>query len=178
MEQNRVLVVTGDGKGKTTAAFGMALRALGHGGRVAVVQFIKHDGGYGEVEALRTFPEAEVVCSGLGFTPRCEDSPQWKRHAQAACEGWKTALSRVRDADIRTVVLDEVFYPVKYGQIPLDEAVAVVREFLRGEGGRVLVMTGRDAPEELIALADTVSRVECVKHALQAGVKAQENVEY
>lgn len=178
MEQNRVLIVTGDGKGKTTSAFGMALRALGHGQRAAVVQFIKHDGGYGEVEALRLLPGAEVICSGLGFTPRHEDSPQWERHADAARGGWRCALERMRDEAIRTLVLDEVFYPIKYGHISLEDALDAVREFQQSGGGRVLVMTGRGAPEELVTLADTVSRVECVKHALQSDVKAQENVEF
>lgn len=73
MKGSRILVLTGPGKGKTTSAFGMALRALGHGGKVAVVQFIKHDGSYGEVVALRQFPNAEVVCSGAGFTGRARD---------------------------------------------------------------------------------------------------------
>ena len=170
--------MTGEGKGKTTSAFGMALRTLGHGGRVSVVQFIKHDGSYGEVEALRRFPEAEVVCSGVGFTPRREDSPQWERHEQAAREGWQTAWGRMQDSDLQTIILDEIFYPIHYGLISLKEVVSAVRDFREGEKGRILVMTGRNAPEELVQLADTVSGVQCVKHALQDGIKAQRGVEY
>ena len=90
MKGSRILVLTGPGKGKTTSAFGMALRALGHGGKVAVIQFIKHDGSYGEVVALRQFPNAEVVCSGAGFTGRARDEESRERHASAARDGWRT----------------------------------------------------------------------------------------
>ncbi|MEG0427003.1 MAG: cob(I)yrinic acid a,c-diamide adenosyltransferase, partial [Akkermansia sp.] len=190
MTTTRVLVITGDGKGKTTSAFGMALRALGYGGRVSVVQFVKHDGAYGEVTALRQFAGAEVVCAGLGFTPKQEDSPQWGRHREAARAGWELALSRLEDDSVKMVILDEFFYPIRFGAIALDEAQEAVRRFVAlgetGETGeeretrvdRVLVMTGRNAPKELVALSDTVSRVECVKHALQEGCKAQEGFEY
>lgn len=178
MEKTRVLIITGDGKGKTTSAFGMALRSLGHGERVSVVQFIKHDGDYGEVVSLRQFPDAEVICSGLGFTPKREDSPQWARHEKAAQEGWKTAIQRMQESSINTIILDELFYPVRFGLIPLEEVVTAVLDFQQSEEGRILVMTGRNAPEELIQLADTVSRIECVKHAFQQGIKAQERFEY
>ena len=130
MKGSRILVLTGPGKGKTTSAFGMALRALGHGGKVAVIQFIKHDGSYGEVVALRQFPNAEV---------------------------------------------DEIFYPLNYGFISVAEVVDALKKITPG---KVVVLTGRDAPEEMIAVADTVSRIECVRHAFQQGIKAQRNVEF
>lgn len=178
MSGTRVLTITGDGKGKTTSAFGMALRALGYGGRVSVIQFVKHDGAYGEVVALRQFDGAEVVCAGLGFTPRQEDSPQWERHREAARAGWELALNRLQDDSVKMVILDELFYPIHFGAITVDEAQEAVRRFAESGKDRILVMTGRNAPEELVALSDTVSRVECVKHALQEGCKAQEGFEY
>lgn len=174
----RFLILTGDGKGKTTSAFGMALRTLGHGGAVAVIQFIKHDGSYGEVTALRSFPQAEVVCSGLGFTPRDKDSPQWARHREAAREGWKIACERMRDLAVQTVICDEVFYPFYYGMISEEELIEAVQDFRQSGRDRILIMTGRNAPESLMTLADTVSRIDCVRHALQEGVKSQEKFEY
>lgn len=175
MKGSRILVLTGPGKGKTTSAFGMALRALGHGGKVAVVQFIKHDGSYGEVVALRQFPNAEVVCSGEGFTGRARDEESRERHASAARDGWRQARQRLEDDSVGTVILDEIFYPLNYGFIPVAEVVDALKRIVPG---KVVVLTGRDAPEEIIAVADTVSRIECVRHAFQQGVKAQRNVEF
>lgn len=175
MKGSRILVMTGPGKGKTTSAFGMALRALGHGGKVAVVQFIKHDGSYGEVVALRQFPNAEVVCSGEGFTGRARDEESRERHASAARDGWRLARERLEDESVGTVVLDEIFYPLNYGFIPVEEVVEALKKI---GPGKVAVLTGRDAPEEITAVADTVSRIECVRHAFQQGVKAQRKVEF
>lgn len=171
----RILILTGNGKGKTTSAFGMALRALGRGLGVGVVQFIKHEGAGGEVAALRRFPEAEVVCSGLGFTPKRADSPQWARHAAAAAAGWEAAERLLADPGKKTVVLDEIFYPIHFGLLSVEGVARALREL---PDGKIAILTGRRAPEELAALADTVSRVECVKHALQQGVAAGEGFEF
>lgn len=175
MKGSRILILTGPGKGKTTSAFGMALRALGHGGKVAVVQFIKHDGSYGEVVALRQFPDAEVVCSGEGFTGRARDEESRERHASAARDGWRVAREKLADESVGTVILDEIFYPLNYGFIPIAEVVDALKKIAPG---KVVVLTGRDAPEEIAAVADTVSRIECVRHAFQQGIKAQRSVEF
>lgn len=172
---NRILILTGDGKGKTTSAFGMALRALGRGMGVGIVQFIKHEGAGGEVAALRRFPEAEVLCSGLGFTPKRADSPQWARHASAALAGWETAERFLADPGKKTIVLDEIFYPIHFGLLSED---AVARALRALPDGKIVILTGRRAPEKLLALADTVSRIECARHALQQGVAAQEGFEF
>lgn len=171
----RILILTGEGKGKTTSAFGMALRALGRGWRVAVVQFIKHEGAAGEVLALRQFAKAEVICSGLGFTPKHAGSPQWARHEAAAKKGWQAARLLLRDPSVGMVVLDEVFYPVRFGMIDEEELAACLREMPEG---KIAVLTGRQAPANLLEIADTASRIECVKHALQGGVTAQEGFEF
>lgn len=175
MASKRILIITGDGKGKTTSAFGMALRAIGHGRKVSVIQFIKHDGGYGEVAALRRFPEAEVVCSGLGFTPKQPDSPQWEKHRAAALAGWELARQRMADDETSVIILDEFFYPVRYGLIDENEACKAIAALPEG---KTLIMTGRNAPESLTALADTVSSIGCIRHALQQGTPAQEGFEY
>lgn len=164
MKGSRILVMTGPGKGKTTSAFGMALRALGHGSKIAVVQFIKHDGSYGEVVALRQFPNAEVVCSGEGFTGRARDEESRERHASAAWE-------RLAAGSAGTVILDEIFYLLNYGFIPVVEVGEALKEI---GPGKVVVLTGRDAPEEIMAVAGTVSRIECVKHAFQQGSQGAE----
>ena len=175
MKHSRILVLTGSGKGKTTSAFGMALRALGHGRKAAVIQFIKHDGSYGEVVALRQLPGAEVVCSGVGFTGRAREEESRERHVSAARQGWLTALERLNDDSVGTVILDEIFYPLNYGFIPVSDVVEALKKI---GSGKVVVLTGRDAPGEIVDLADTVSSVECVKHAFRQGIKAQESVEF
>lgn len=175
MASRRILIITGDGKGKTTSAFGMALRAIGHGRKVSVIQFIKHDGGYGEVAALRRFPEAEVVCSGLGFTPKQTDSPQWEKHRAAARSGWETALRRMDDNETSVIILDEFFYPVRYGLVDEEEACRAIASL---PDGKTLIMTGRNAPASLMELADTASSIGCIRHALQHGTPAQEGFEY
>ncbi len=175
MTPPRILILTGNGKGKTTSAFGMALRTLGHGGRVCVIQFIKHDGGYGETRALRLIPGAEVHCTGLGFTPRQPDSPLREKHAEAARAGWELARARLTAPEPQMVILDEVFYPLNYGfleEAPLLEALSRLPE------GKIVILTGRNAPEALMERADTVSHIECVKHALSSGIKSQQNVEW
>lgn len=173
MEQKRTLILTGSGKGKTTSAFGMALRTLGHGGKVAVIQFIKHDGGYGEVKALRTFSKAEVHCCGLGFTPKYEDSPQWERHEKAAQEGWVLAQKFMQDESVNLVILDEVFYPIQYGFIHEDEVISA----LSSSRGNV-ILTGRNASEKMKQYADTVSVIESPSHGYQRGILAQEGFEF
>lgn len=175
MKHSLILVLTGPGKGKTASTFGMALRALGYGQQVAVVQFIKHDGSYGEVVALRQFLNAEVVCSGVGFTGGARDEGVRERPASAARQGWLTALERLKDDSVDTVILDEIFYPLNYGFIPVADVVEALQHLA---SGKVVVLTGRDVPAEIVNMADTVSSVECVKHAFQQGIKAQENVEF
>lgn len=175
MNSARILIITGKGKGKTTSAFGMALRAIGHQKNVALIQFIKHDGDYGEVIALRQLSHVSVHCSGLGFTPKKENSPQWSRHAEAAQQGWITACHYLQDEKTDMIILDEFFYALNYNFIPLKEVITALK---RLPSHKILIMTGRNAPEELCQLADTLSIIECAKHALQTGTKAQESVEY
>ena len=178
MDKNRILIMTGSGKGKTTSAFGMALRVWGHGGRVSVIQSIKHESGSGEVEALRSLPGCEVVCTGLGFTPRRNDETAWREHESAAQQGWELACDKLRDMSVRLVVLDEVFYPIRYGWLTEERVEPILRRFANEEAERILIMTGRNAPEWCINLADTVSSIQEIKHALRQGIVAQEGVEY
>jgi len=166
-----VLVHTGDGKGKSTAAFGLALRAHGRGKPVLIYQFMKVPSArFGE---HRIFEKLGVPIIGLG------DGFSWKskdldHSADLAREGWARAEATIRSGDHFLVVLDEIMYPLRYGWVPLDAVLACLRE--RPSHVHV-VLTGRGAPAELIALADTVTEMTLVKHHYKAGVPAQRGIE-
>jgi cob(I)alamin adenosyltransferase len=167
-----VLLHTGDGKGKTTAAMGIAMRAAGHGERVAVVQFMK-SGRWRSGERLaaeRLGVDWSVI--GDGFT---WDSEDLERAATIAREAWAEAASTIAAGAHDVVVLDEVTYPMTWGWIATDDVVDAIRE----RPQRVsVVMTGRDAPPELVTLADTVTEHANVKHAFEAGVKALKGIDF
>ena len=166
-----VLVHTGDGKGKSTAAFGLALRAHGRGKSVLIYQFMKVPSArFGE---HRVFEQLGVPLIGLG------DGFSWKskdlEHSAAlAREGWARAEATIRSGDHFLVVLDEIMYPLRYGWVELDRVLACLRE--RPSHVHV-VLTGRGAPAELIELADTVTEMTMVKHHYKAGVPAQRGIE-
>lgn len=166
-----VIVHTGTGKGKSTAAFGLALRAFGRGKTVKVYQFMKVPSArFGE---HRLFEQLGMPIEGLG------DGFSWKsrdlEHSAAlARAGWARAEATVRAGAHFLVVLDEIMYPLRYGWIALDAVLACLRE--RPPHVHV-VLTGRNAPDELLALADTVTEMALVKHHFQAGVPAQRGIE-
>ncbi|MEK8027866.1 MAG: cob(I)yrinic acid a,c-diamide adenosyltransferase [Pseudomonadota bacterium] len=166
-----VLVHTGDGKGKSTAAFGLALRAHGRGKPVHIYQFMKVPSArFGE---HRVFAQLGLPIEGLG------DGFSWKSRdldhsAQLAREGWARAAARISAGEHFLVVLDEIMYPLRYGWIPLDEVLRTLRE--RPSHVHV-VLTGRQAPQELRELADTVTEMRAEKHHFQAGVPAQRGIE-
>ncbi len=165
--------MTGDGRGKTTSALGLVLRAVGHGQRVAVVQFMKQREDTGEVRALRTLPGVEVHVCGAGFV-REREGAAFGTHVQAAREGLALAARLLGDAAFGMVVLDEVCGAVAAGLLSAAEVVGAVAG---AAPGVTVVMTGRDAAPELVELADTVSRIVCVKHGYDRGWPAQEGVE-
>ena len=171
--KNRTVLITGEGKGKTTAALGLALRAVGHGLRVCIVQFVKHCGDTGEARALAGLSGVELHLCGEGFV-RVKSGPVFESHARAAGTGLQLAARKLSDPAYGMVVLDEVCGAVACGLL----AVSAVRAALKGAApGKVIVLTGRDACQELIELADTVSRIECVKHGMASGWPAQAGVE-
>ena len=167
-----VLVVnTGNGKGKSSAAFGMVARALGHGMKVAVVQFIKGSFATGEEAFFRRFPELEYHVMGEGFTWETQDPD---RDRQAALAAWERAAGFLADPAIELVVLDELNIALKLGLVPLDRVIDALDG--RPEHQHVVV-TGRGAPPGLIEIADTVTEMRPIKHAFDAGVMAQKGVE-
>ena len=166
-----VLVHTGDGKGKSTAAFGLALRAHGRGKAVKVYQFMKVPSArFGE---HRLFEQLGIPIEGLG------DGFSWKSRdldhsAALAQDGWAKAEAAIRSGDFFMVVLDEIMYPLRYGWVQLGDVLACLRE----RPGHVhVVLTGRGAPAELVDLADTVTEMTLIKHHFQAGVPAQRGIE-
>ena len=167
-----VIVHTGKGKGKTTAALGLVLRAWGQGLRVAVFQFIKaRTGNWGEIKASKKLG-LEVVPLGDGFTWNSKDIAHDRALAR---EGWERCRAAIAGGGYDVVVLDELTYCFKFGWLPLDEVLGVLRE---RPGFQHVVITGRDAPQELIDFADLVTEMHVVKHPYQAGVKAQKGVEF
>ena len=172
-EYGLLLVHTGNGKGKSSSAFGMLARALGHGMQVAVVQFIKGAASTGEEHFFRRFPEqVRYHVMGEGFTWETQDR---QRDIAKAREAWAVARELLNDASIALVVLDELNIALKYGYLELDEVLADIeaRPLLQH-----VVVTGRGALPGMIEAADTVTEMSLVKHAFKAGVKAQKGVEF
>lgn len=166
-----VIVNTGDGKGKSTAAFGLALRAHGRGKAVKIYQFMKVPSArFGE---HRMFEQLGIPIEGLG------DGFSWKSQdiehsAQLARDGWEKAKASILSGELFLVVLDEITYPLIYGWLPLDDVLATLRA--RPKEVHV-VLTGRRCPPEFIELADTVTEMTKIKHAFNAGIPAQRGIE-
>jgi cob(I)alamin adenosyltransferase len=174
-DKPRILIFTGPGKGKTTAALGMVMRASGHGLRTKIVQFLKSDKGSGETAALQYLPGVEFVRRGLGFVPKQPDDPRLVEHRRAAEEGLALAREAILSDAYDLVVLDEICGAVAAGLL----AESAVADLLMQAPARLrVVLTGRNAPAALIALADTVTEMHCVKHGLQQDRTAQQGVEF
>lgn len=167
-----VLVNTGDGKGKSTSAFGTAIRALARGWEVAVIQFLKSgEWSVGEEKIGRQMG-IDWWAMGDGFTWDSEDIEESEAIARAA---WDHARAIISSGEHQLVVLDEVTYPVNWGWIGVDEVVTALRE---RPGPVNVIITGRDAPEEIVALADTVTEMRKVKHAYDQGIMARRGIDY
>lgn len=171
---SRILLFTGDGKGKTTAALGMVLRSLGHGMRAAIYQFVKDDDTTGELAALKRFEGAYIAQLGRGFLPP-KTSSAFAAHAQAACKGLVEAGRAMVSGQWDLIVLDEVNFAVSKGLLPEMDVIEAVQG---ASPETVVVLTGRDATPGLIALADTVTEMRAVKHGFSQGIEDQKGVEF
>lgn len=171
-ERGVLLVNTGNGKGKSSAAFGVLARALGHGLQVAVVQFVKGRSDTGEEAFFRNQPGVRWHVGGEGFTWETQDKERDARAAQAA---WQVACGYLADPAIGLVVLDEMTYAFKYGWLELPEVLATLAA---RPAMQHVVVTGRAAPDALRDAADTVSEIGNEKHAFKAGVKAMPGLDY
>jgi cob(I)alamin adenosyltransferase len=174
IEKGLVIVHTGKGKGKSTAAFGMVFRALGHGIPVAIVQFVKGKWQTGERVALEKFGDlVSINTMGEGFTWETQDR---QRDLAAARTAWERAKALIKAGEHRLVLLDELNIVLRYDYLPVEEVAA----FLRDEKpARVhVIVTGRNAKDELIEIADLVTEMEMIKHPFRSGVKAQQGIEF
>ena len=173
IEKGVLLVHTGPGKGKSTAAFGLVLRALGHGWRVGVVQFIKGAWHTGERDALARFgDQVSWHTMGEGFTWETQDKA---RDIAAAERAFAKAKELMADPSIRLLILDELNIALRYDYLPLDDVIETLRT---RRADLHVVVTGRNAKPELMALADGVTEMGAVKHHFAAGIKAQEGIEF
>ena len=173
IEKGLLIVHTGKGKGKSTAAFGMVFRALGHGFRVGVVQFVKGVWQTGERVVLEKFPEQVTMkAMGEGFTWETQDRT---RDVAAAHKAWEEAKVMIADPSYRMVLLDELNIVLRYDYLPLDEVVEVLKS---KPADTHVIVTGRNAKDEIIEIADLVTEMEMVKHPFRSGVKAQRGIEF
>ena len=170
-DKGLILILTGNGKGKSSSGFGMIARALGHGMRVGIVQFIKGSYSTGEEAFFRRFAEVEYHVMGEGFTWETQDR---ERDIQAARTAWEKALTLLRNPAIHLVLLDELNIVLKYGYLSLDEVISALND---KPPMQHVIVTGRSVKPELVAIADTVSEVMDVKHAFRAGIRAQKGIE-
>ncbi len=168
----RIIINTGNGKGKTTAALGTAFRALGHGHRVCVIQFLKEIGDYGERLFADGIENLEWHICGKGFVFKKEGLPKDRK---VASEGFKLTREKIQSDDFDLIVLDEITYLPVYDFLDVQEIVDLLIE----KPGRLsVILTGRDANDALIDLADTVTSMDPVKHAYENGINAQKGIEF
>ncbi len=177
MQSNRrigtVQIYTGDGRGKTTAALGQAIRAAGHGFKVIVIQFMKGKINYGELKAAKRIPGFTIEQYGLpSFVDR--DNPS-KEDIELAKKGFERAKKVVMSSEYDMIILDEINVALDYGLVSLDEVIELIKKRPKHIE---LILTGRYAPKKLIKIADLVTEMKEVKHHYQKGIQAREGIEY
>ncbi len=168
-----IIINTGKGKGKTTAALGLMFRALGHGFKVCVIQFIKGSWKYGELETAKCFEDnLEFHVMGKGFTWKSENIEEDKKAAQ---EAWEFSKQKIQSNEYRLIILDEITYAMNYGFLDEQEVIKTLKS--RPDELHV-VLTGRDASKDLIEAGDMVTEMAEIKHPYKQGVEAQPGVEF
>ena len=174
IEKGLLIVHTGKGKGKSTAAFGMVFRTLGHGRPVAIVQFVKGKWQTGERVALERFADlVSINTMGEGFTWETQDR---QRDLAAARAAWEQAKALIRAGAHRLVLLDELNIVLRYDYLPIEEVVAFLRDEKPSDVH--VIVTGRNAKDELIEIADLCTDISMIEHPFRSGVKAQEGIEF
>lgn len=167
-----IIVNTGDGKGKTTSAMGVALRAAGHGMKSVMVQFIKGSWSYGELLSSKKLGTFDIIPMGRGFTWESEDI---ELDRQAALKAWEVCKEKALSGDYNIAIFDEINYAIHLGLIDVNEVV----DFLKNKPDALhVILTGRNAKKEIIELADMVTEMKEIKHPFKKGVWAQKGIEY
>jgi cob(I)alamin adenosyltransferase len=173
IEKGLLIVHTGSGKGKSTAAFGMAMRAIAHGMKIGIIQFIKGGWESGERTIFEKFPEnVEIHAAGEGFTWETQNR---ERDIELVTKAWEKAKEMIQSPEIKMVILDELNIALRYDYLPLDEVV----EFLQNRPADThVIVTGRNAKTALVEAADLVTEMALIKHPFRSGVKAQPGIEF
>ena len=177
MGEGLILVNTGDGKGKTTAALGVALRSAGCGRKVLILQFIKSGANYGELAGIDLLPTVEIRSMGKGFIfhKQGESEEKMKEHQAAAKEAWAMVEEEVQSGNWDLIILDEINYAIHYGLVDVETVVNLLK---RKPADLDMILTGRNARPEIIELAHTVTEMKVIKHAYQQGIKAKRGIEF
>ena len=171
-----VIVYTGNGKGKTTAALGMALRAIGYNHKICMIQFIKGSWPYGEMEsAKRLKPELEWVVSGKGFVGIIDDKSPREDHEKIAKEAIQISKKKIQSAKYDMIILDEVNYAVNLGLVNIKDVLDLINS---KPANLNLVLTGNHAKNEIIELADLVTEMKEIKHPFKSGIKAKKGIDF
>ena len=171
-----VIVFTGNGKGKTTAALGIALRSLGYGFKVGMIQFIKGEWHYGEIESSKRLgPDFELIVSGRGFVGIIDDDHPIEDHLRAAQQGLTLVKQRLSANLYDVMILDEINYAVKLNLISVNDVVDIIKS---KPIKTTLILTGNYASQEVIALADLVTEMREIKHPHRVGIKAKRGIDY
>ena len=169
-----ILIFTGNGKGKSTAAFGMAVRAAGHGQRILILQFMKSDSSTGELVGLRDKLGIDMRQMGLGFVPK-GDHPKYPAHKEAAQNAFAVALQAMQSGDYDLLILDEICGTVSAGLVSEQQVLDALAD---SSATLNIVITGRNATAAMIGMADTVTEMLPHKHALETGIPAREGIEF
>ena len=171
-----VIVYTGNGKGKTTAALGLAIRAVGYEHKVCMLQFIKGSWHYGEMDSSKKLePNFELVAIGKGFVGILDDNSPREEHEKYAAEALRICREKINSGNYNVVILDEVNYAINLGLIDVQEIIKLIKE---KPSNLDLVLTGRDVKEEIVELADLVTEMKEIKHPFKSGIKAKKGIDF
>jgi cob(I)alamin adenosyltransferase len=175
-EKGLVIVYTGNGKGKTTAALGMALRAIGYDHKVCMLQFIKGSWHYGEMDSSKKLePNFELIAVGKGFVGILDDNSPREEHEKYAAEAVRICREKIFSEKYDVIILDEVNYAINLGLIDVQEIIKIIKE---KPSDLDLVLTGRDVKEEIVELADLVTEMKEIKHPFKSGIKAKKGIDF
>lgn len=171
-----VIVYTGNGKGKTTAALGMTLRAIGYGHKICMIQFIKGSWHYGEMDSSKRLePEFELIAVGKGFVGILDDHSSKEEHKKIAKEAIKICKQKINSGNYEIVILDEINYAINLGLVDVNDVVDIIKN---KPSKLNLVLTGNHAKPEIIKISDLVTEMREIKHPFQLGVKAKKGIDF
>ncbi len=175
-EKGLVVVYTGNGKGKTTAALGMALRAIGYEHKVCMLQFIKGSWHYGEMDSSKKLePNFELIAVGKGFVGILDDNSPREEHEKYAAEAVRICREKIFSEKYDLIILDEVNYAINLGLIEVQEIIKIIKE---KPSELDLVLTGRNVKDEIVELADLVTEMKEIKHPFKSGIKAKKGIDF